>query len=115
MALVHILEFVSSKLQAQEQDTPMVSQKPESDKVFSRTIPVSESNAESESISSDSCDEVFWEEMPRSKAKALIQTTTLPFEDALTILYSLVDHVAEKSLFSTTSTKMKLINTHKAL
>ena len=54
--------------------------------------------------------------MPRSSvAKELIQLTALPSEDALTILYSLVELVADKSQFSTTSAKLKLLSTHKAV
>ena len=57
-------------------------------------------NAESGSISSVSKDEVFWEGMSRSAAKTLIQMTALPSEDVLTILYSLVEPVAEAAQHS---------------
>ena len=53
--------------------------------------------------------------MPRSAAKALIQLTILPYDDTLTILHSMVELVADKSLFSSTSAKLKLLSTHKSV
>ena len=53
--------------------------------------------------------------MPRSTKEALIRLTTLPSEDALIVLYSLVKPVADKSAFSSTSDKLKLLSSHKAV
>ena len=70
-------------------------------------------HAESGSLSFDSGNEAYWEGMPRSEA--LIRMTTLPSEDALIILYPLVEHVADKSAFSSTSDKLKLLRSHKVV
>ena len=49
------------------------------------------------------------------RRNALIQLTTLPSEDALNKLYYLVELIADKSKISTTSAKIKLLITHKAV
>ena len=87
----------------------------EHDKHQSQQIIMSGTHADSGSLSSYSGNEAYWEGMPRSAAKALIQFTALPSEDALIILHSLVDQVAEKSAFSSTHAKLKLLRTHKAI
>ena len=74
---------------------------------------MSGSNADSGSISSDSSNETYWKGMPRSATKALIQLIVLPSEDALIMLYSFVKPIAENSEFSSTSTKLKLLSSHK--
>ena len=76
---------------------------------------LSESDIDSGSISSDSVDDAFWEKMARSAAKALIQLIFLPSEDDLNIPYPLVEPVVERSLFTTSSSKLKLLSTHKEI
>ena len=93
----------------------MISQKPDTDTRQSQQLLMLGSNVESGSMSSNSGNEAYWEGMPRSADKALIQLTILPSEDALIILHSLVELVADKSEFSSTSAKLKLLSSHKVV
>ena len=90
----------------------MVSQKPGSDKLSVQKS-LLESNTELRSISLDSDDEVFWEGIPISTTKTFIKLIVFPSEDALTILYPLVELVDDKSQYYTSSAKLKLWSSHK--
>ena len=111
---VHFSPAHTVFMSKQVKEAPLVSHKPDSHKLSVQTL-LSESNIDSRSISSNSNDEVFLEVMPRSTAKTLIHLIVLSSKDALTILYPLVDTVAEKSQFSTSSSKLKLLSSHKEI
>ena len=76
---------------------------------------VSKTHVESGYVSSYPRNEAYREGMPRSTAEVLIKMTTLPYEGALIILYSLVEPVVDKSAFSSTSDKLKLLSSHKTV